>query len=173
MASVVNFTWVAAFAASGGAACGSQQSQSPEAAAAAPSVESAPPTLNPMRPQLGGGPALGGATEPKAATPERLMVKAGETFEVVLDANASTGFAWRVVEPLDARLAFTEQVYAGAAPITPGGLPLVGAPGKATLRFKAVTVGEATLVLRYARPWEPPGAPGVEGFERTFTVVVQ
>jgi predicted secreted protein len=93
--------------------------------------------------------------------------------EVVLEANASTGFTWRVVEPLDPRLAFVDQAYAGAAPMGPGGLPIVGAPGQATLRFKAVAAGEVKLVLRYARPWEQPGAPGVEGMERTFTVVVQ
>jgi len=182
MSSALNIAWVAALA-----ACGGHKSQPNEAAGATPSPETAsgtapsqetaagaaPLTLNPMRPQLGGGPALGGGGLARAVTPSTISVKVGEVFEVVLEANASTGFTWRVVDPLDVRLAFVDQAYTGPSPVGPGGAPLVGAPGQATLRFKAVTAGEVKLNLRYARPWEQPGAPGVEGAERSFTVFAQ
>jgi inhibitor of cysteine peptidase len=146
-------------------------------ASTAPGASATPPsapafdTQNPMRPVIGGGPPAGGGYVPKSDTPEQLETTVGAEFTIVVDSNPSTGFSWKVVEPLDTHVAFVSQSYEGGSAV--GEAPLPGRGGKATLRFKAVTAGEAKVTLRYARPWEQPGTAGVEAPVRVFTVMVK
>ena len=146
-------------------------------ASAASEASATPPsapafeTQNPMRPVIGGGPPAGGGFVPKSDTPEQFETTVGAEFSIVVDSNPSTGFSWKVVEPLDARVAFVSQDYAGGSPV--GEAPMPGRGGKATLRFKAVAAGEAKVTLRYARPWEQPGTAGVEAPVRVYTVTVK
>jgi predicted secreted protein len=167
------------WAAFGTMACGGEPKAEPTAAvsaaptAAASAAPSAPAlsTENPMRPVIGGGPPAGGGYLPASDTPDRFATTVGEEFSIVVASNPSTGFSWKVVEPLDARVAFVAQSYEGAPPV--GSTPMPGAGGKATLRFKAVSTGEASVTIRYARPWEQPGTAGVEAPTRTYVVEVK
>ena len=70
-----------------------------------------------------------------------IEVAAGETFEIVLEAKASTGYEWKVKgRPDSAVLTFVGSNYeqGGEAP---------GSPGKQTLTFRGVEAGEADLEL--------------------------
>jgi len=86
----------------------------------------------------------------------------GDTLEVTLEGNPSTGFTWEAAS-LDTSI--LKQV--GEPAFTPVST-LVGASGQVTLRFEAVGSGETTLHLIYHRSWETGVAP-----TRTFAVTVQ
>ena len=72
----------------------------------------------------------------------------GQSLEVNLEANPTTGYEWQV-EDLD------EQILraVGEAEFKPQS-NLIGAPGVQTLRFQAVGVGHTMLKLIYHRRWE-------------------
>ena len=79
-----------------------------------------------------------------------LSVRPATTIVVTLPSNASTGFGWNLMQPLDAaviRLLGHDYV----APKT----PLVGAPGTEVWRFRTVGKGRVTLRLGYLRAWLP------------------
>jgi inhibitor of cysteine peptidase len=90
---------------------------------------------------------LGEADNGKAYT-----VKIGDTIEVIIPGNPTTGFAWTA-----ALAAYSTEASDGA---------VVGAGGTYTFTFKAAAAGEALIKLVYSRPWESV-AP-----EKTFTVTV-
>jgi inhibitor of cysteine peptidase len=108
--------------------------------------------------QAAGGPLkLGEADNGKAYT-----VKAGDSVEVVIPGNMTTGFSWTAaLAGKDAAL-----LQLAGAPAYATGSTLVGGGGTFTFTFKAVSKGEALLKLVYARPWENV-AP-----EKTFSVTV-
>jgi inhibitor of cysteine peptidase len=85
----------------------------------------------------------------------------GDTMEVVLDGNPTTGFTWESVAPDTAVL---QQV---GEPEFVAETELLGSGGKFTFRFQAVGSGQTVLQLIYHRPWETDVAP-----ERTFEVTV-
>jgi len=80
-------------------------------------------------------------------------VSSGDTLAVTLEGNPSTGYIWEVAP---GSLTVLEQV--GEAEFD-ASADLPGAPGKLTLRFKAVAAGEQPLRLVYHRPWETDVAP--------------
>jgi inhibitor of cysteine peptidase len=88
----------------------------------------------------------------------------GQTLEVSLPANPTTGFDWAYGTPVPSQLTTVSDSYETTAPAG-----VVGAGGVHTFVLKATTDGTATVRLGYARPWEsvPP--------EKTFdlTVVVR
>ena len=89
-------------------------------------------------------------------------VKVGDTIEVVIPGNPTTGFSWAaVLTEKDAAL--LQQV---GEPTYATDSTLIGSGGTYTFTFKAVAKGEATLKLAYSRPWEsvPP--------ENTFSAAV-
>ena len=89
-------------------------------------------------------------------------VKVGDTIEVVIPGNPTTGFSWTAaLAEKDAGL--VQQV---GEPAYAADSALVGAGGIYTFTFKAAAKGEALLKLVYARPWE-----SVEP-EKTFTVTL-
>jgi predicted secreted protein len=73
----------------------------------------------------------------------------GSTLVVDLEENASTGFSWAVKGEAPAVLTFVSDEQKAAD--TTG---VVGAAGRHVLEFQAAKVGEGTLTLVYARPWE-------------------
>lgn len=82
----------------------------------------------------------------ETAQPPDYTLKVGETFQVALSSNNSTGFFWswesyRAVSKLDT----LPKVY---LPDSPG---LVGSGGKEIWTFRAKAPGEETIVLKYAR----------------------
>jgi inhibitor of cysteine peptidase len=80
-------------------------------------------------------------------------LNAGDTLELVLDGNPTTGYAWEgsFVAPTALKPVGEPAFKAGA-----GGL---GAGGTYTFRFNAVAEGQATLKLIYHRPFEPEAPP--------------
>jgi inhibitor of cysteine peptidase len=96
---------------------------------------------------------------------ETIQCKVGGTFSIVLDANPSTGYQWRLAQSADGgSLKLVNSKY--IAPIT----ELMGAGGKEIWSFKALSVGQRTIVFEYVRPWEKDKEP-----ERSiaFTVNIQ
>lgn len=89
---------------------------------------------------------------PSAA--ESIEVEAGARFSLTLDANPTTGYQWRLVQPADegvVKLAGTQYT-----PRTPG---LPGGGGAQVWTFQAVAPGTTTIQLEYVRPWEVGVAP--------------
>jgi predicted secreted protein len=98
-----------------------------------------------------------------AAGEERIVARPGTRFAVELDANATTGFRWRLGQPLDAhvvRLRGTE--YRVRDPQRTGG------GGTEVWTFEAVAPGRTAILFEYVRPWERETPP-----VRTRTVVVE
>ena len=73
----------------------------------------------------------------------------GETFDVRLNSNASTGYSWHVLEIGDnLRLARSEYRPGDAPP------DVDGAGGYEWMTFEAITAGTHDLLLHYKRSWE-------------------
>jgi predicted secreted protein len=108
--------------------------------------------------QAAAGPLkLGEADNGKAYT-----VEVGDTVEVVIPGNMTTGFSWAAA--LAEKDAALLQLVGEPAYAT--GSKLIGGGGTFAFTFKAVAKGEALLKLVYARPWESV-AP-----EKTFSATV-
>jgi inhibitor of cysteine peptidase len=88
-------------------------------------------------------------------------LRAGDTMEVVLDGNPTTGFEWETAD-VDASV-LNQLGDPGFEPYT----NLMGSGGKFTFRFEAVASGQTLLKLVYHRPWETDVPP-----EKTFEVTV-
>lgn len=85
---------------------------------------------------------------------EPVSLKVGQSLEVSLEANPTTGFEWQVARTDNRRL---PQV--GGPVFEP---PASGREGDATvqtLRFLAREAGMVELELHYRRPWEKEGEP--------------
>jgi len=77
-------------------------------------------------------------------------LRPGQTLAIELDSNASTGYAWEIVEDGSPVLE-PAAVPARAAPAAP---PMPGAGGTSRWRYRAVQAGTTTLRLVYRRSWE-------------------
>ena len=87
--------------------------------------------------------------------PTLLEMDRGQTLEVLLNENPSTGYVWSLAE--QPKLFKVEEVFqsaqqqqAAAADAT----PVLGVGGQKTYRFTATTAGEELLHLKHARAWE-------------------
>lgn len=80
--------------------------------------------------------------------PNQLPV--GETFEVALEANASTGYQWQIKQQ-SAALTLLNDEYQSTQAVEP---MMVGVPGQHVWTFQAGAVGEAYVQLVYVRPWQ-------------------
>ncbi len=74
-------------------------------------------------------------------------VQPGETLEIVLGENRSSGFRWRLLADGAPVLRLEKDQYHAAAQ------PL-GAPGQHTWLMQVQTVGDATVELAYSRGWQ-------------------
>jgi inhibitor of cysteine peptidase len=92
-----------------------------------------------------------------------VQLNAGDTLEVALESNPTTGYSWQIVE-IDPALLSQE----GEVEFEPQS-DLVGAGGTETFRFKALAPGEGALQLNYHRIWEE-GVDPLEVFSITVTV---
>ena|SRR5687768_2895239 len=93
-------------------------------------------------------------------------LRRGQLLAIALDSNASTGYAWEIVEDGSPVLE-PAPVPASTAPATP---PMPGAGGISRWRYRAVQTGTTTLRLVYRRSWEQ----GVEPVRTaTYRVVVE
>jgi predicted secreted protein len=99
--------------------------------------------------------ACGRANEPPRAysdPAQRIQAAAGETFQVALQSNQSTGYQWVLVDsaglgPL--------RVAGSRYEVPPELRDRDGAGGTETWSVQALRPGEGTLSLIYVRPWEP------------------
>lgn len=92
-----------------------------------------------------------------------VTVQVGDLIQVVLKGNPTTGYAW-TVDLSDADAVILEQVG------EPGYVPdsdLIGAGGTYTFTFRALSTGQTSLKLNYARSWE------TEEPLKTFEVTVE
>lgn len=86
--------------------------------------------------------------------PAAYVVAPGESFEIRLAANPTTGFAWELGAPLDG-----DVVRSVATTYAPKEGGAVGAGGISRWTFEGVGPGRTSIVLVYRRPWEPEVAP--------------
>lgn len=93
-----------------------------------------------------------------------VQIKVGDTLEVRLASNPSTGYMWYVHPKSTALLKLTGQTQTDAAD------PGVGRPIVQVFTFQPRRAGDVILLLRYARAWEKP-VVGEEQF--TLHVVIE
>lgn len=164
-------------AASGLAAASAEvpASEAPASAAPGGAPTAAPGSAPPVGvPPVVGGDAPGGgeaawqvAAAPEAA-PEKIEVAVGATFDVRVAGNVTTGFQWKVQEPLDPHLSLDSDAYeTDPNPPGPGGAVKAGVGGTHRFTFKGVSAGVATVRLRYARSWEKGPPARVQTYEVT------
>ena len=79
-------------------------------------------------------------------------VKVGDTVQVVIPGNPTTGYSW-VAALSESDAALLQQQGEPAYAEGSNG-QVVGEGGTFTFTFKAVKAGQATLKLVYERPWE-------------------
>jgi len=87
----------------------------------------------------------------------------GETFEVRLDENRSTGFKWVIESPSEG----AKEACSLAGDSFEKG-KAVGEPGIHRWEFRADHAGSCTIALSYRRPWESG-----ESTSRTFKLNVR
>jgi inhibitor of cysteine peptidase len=90
----------------------------------------------------------------------RVVLYVGDTITVRLKSNITTGYSWSPAA-LPASLHQTDRKT------EPGKSGRAGEPGFQSFTFTATAVGESTLHLNYARPFEKNSPPA-----RTFTVTI-
>jgi len=84
-------------------------------------------------------------------TPEKddIVARVGETFEIHLPSNPTTGYRWIIAPAIDEKIVHLEsQDYFR----TDGTMP--GAGGDEVWKFRAVGRGRTEIVMGYTRPWE-------------------
>ncbi len=81
-------------------------------------------------------------------------LKIGQTLEVALKSNPTTGYEWAVLKNNPKLLAVV-----GASTYDPNKTGMAGAPTMQRLRFEGVKTGTVNLELGYRRPWEKNKKP--------------
>lgn len=117
-----------------------------------------------LTPMLLPGAALAGQTVDltQAASGRTISIAVGTSVAIDLEANASTGYHWIVATAPDPGV-FEAEPGSGdyAAPTS----DLLGAPGRQTFRYRALSDGTTELVLTYV-------APGTGTVGQTFRLTV-
>ncbi|MGA3263953.1 MAG: protease inhibitor I42 family protein [Terracidiphilus sp.] len=85
-------------------------------------------------------------------------LKAGDTLELRLNSNPTTGYMWYVLKNSTPLLKLTGQSQ--TEPTEPG----VGRPVFQIFEFQAKQTGDGVLLLHYVRSWDPP-SPDEEQFQ--------
>jgi predicted secreted protein len=78
--------------------------------------------------------------------PTEIVVEAGETFEIVLEGNFTTGYRWELQKLVDAIALESDEMRAG------GDAP--GSRGTQHFKLAAKSDGRYLLEFAYRRPWE-------------------
>ena len=95
-----------------------------------------------------------------------LEVQAGETFEVKLCSNPTTGFQWSEDAQISEAAVLRQEDHEFIGPESEPPPP-PGTTGQEVWTFKALKEGSSTIFFEYSRPWE-----GGEKGEWTCTVNV-
>lgn len=93
---------------------------------------------------------------------QTIRVKSRDRFIIVLDSNATTGYAWQAPERTS-YVSLNAHRYEAAQSL------VTGAGGREYFEFTARSAGKERLVFQYARPWEKRVPPA---HTATFTVEV-
>jgi predicted secreted protein len=81
---------------------------------------------------------------------DSISVAKGQTFVIELESNPTTGYEWTAEADTNAEFVKSSMVTHST---------LAGAPGMQRLTFEATKTGSSTLVLNYARSFEPDNPP--------------
>ncbi len=92
----------------------------------------------------------------KADAGKTIEVAKGDSVEVTLRGNPTTGYSWNLISGKDAVL---KQVGHPTYRQDPAPQGKVGVGGNFTFRFEATEVGTAQLKFVYERPWEKDVPP--------------
>jgi len=93
----------------------------------------------------------------------QIELQAGDTLEITLPVNPTTGFKWEVSD-IDSTI-----LRLAGEPTFEQSSNAVGSGGQVTLRFEAVRPGQTELKLILHRPFEKD-APPIQTFEVTVIV---
>ena len=94
-----------------------------------------------------------------------IEVQAGDTFNIVIDANPSTGYHWEFVGELDGSVVeFVSRDYTADEPV------LTGSGGVDVWTFKAVSAGQTQITLGSYPPGVDDGEPEQNV---TFNIIVK
>ena len=114
------------------------------------------------------GPATSSAPSPQTVTalPATTTLSVGQSVDVVLEENRSTGYTWSTVPPL-VKPGSQPVVTVGESTYSPGAA-VPGAPGESRTTITAVSPGTAVVVFRYSPPNQQPDLKNI----KRLTVVV-
>ena len=93
-----------------------------------------------------------------------LVMEPGDTLEIVLDGNPTTGYSWSL-EPWD-----TGVIEETGQPVYRSGSDAIGAGGQYTFYFRASSPGQTILRFMYHRPFEKD-TPPIKRFDVHITVL--
>ncbi|HVN56198.1 MAG TPA: protease inhibitor I42 family protein [Anaerolineaceae bacterium] len=79
---------------------------------------------------------------------ETVPARVGDTIQVRLPENPSTGYLWKLASEVEPALRLISSDYTSPQTSAPG------ARGTRVYLFKAVQPGEAVIELEHKRPWE-------------------
>jgi len=82
--------------------------------------------------------------------PTLLEMNVGQTLELTLPENPTTGYIWQVAKPQD--ILKVEEIYQQGQPKSQQ--PMLGVGGKKIFRFTALQPGKEWVHVKHARPWE-------------------
>ncbi|MGB2982777.1 MAG: protease inhibitor I42 family protein [Candidatus Bipolaricaulia bacterium] len=88
----------------------------------------------------------------EAADGSARSVEVGDTIDIRLTGNASTGYQWIRIEPESFEGTPLEAIEEGEYKLEDP--EVCGGPGVFTSRYRAVAPGTITLGFAYQRPWE-------------------
>jgi inhibitor of cysteine peptidase len=86
-----------------------------------------------------------------------IEVEKGEEFAIVLESNPTTGYQWKLAEPLDEEILILVKTE-----FEEPDEELLGAPGEEKWTFKAENLGETEITMAYVRPWEEEAPAAME-----------
>ncbi len=93
-----------------------------------------------------------------------VRLKAGDTLELRLNSNPTTGFMWYLKKESTRLLKLTGQSETKPPEPAAGQPVLVGQPIFQVFEFLAKQPGDGVLLLHYVRSWDPP-APDEQQFQ--------
>ncbi len=84
----------------------------------------------------------------QAQNQSKVKVKKDASFQVLLNANPTTGFDWQILSYDSTVIEVKHKSFIKSD------TQRMGAPGKQVFKFKAIAAGITDLRLIYVRPWE-------------------
>ncbi|MCX5782750.1 MAG: protease inhibitor I42 family protein [Elusimicrobia bacterium] len=84
----------------------------------------------------------------KTSDAHRITVKPGQTFQIKLQANPTTGYTWQMQNPIDKSfLTVLNKTFTAKS-------KSAGNPGNEVWQFKALKKGTIFITFAYRRSWE-------------------